>query len=193
MSHDIFEEVFADWWRDLTNAEDGGKKADKAALRRLGAAEAVFPPEIDVVGAIAIPAFRDLHRRTRKWHDLREDRVSKLVVAAAVLAHVREVKPDQTAAARLGASRKEGDENPLMAEPRFRRLLRTTDPVELCDQARRAVALLGRGAAVGELGASLFKWNDKTRRTWAAAYWRLDDTIPASGPASGPTPANGAA
>jgi len=36
------------------------------------------------------------------------------------------------------------------------------------------VALLGREAPVGELGASLFLWSPPVRREWAAAYWQLD-------------------
>ncbi len=169
MSRDSeMSQVFARWWHEFIDTEDSRKKADRAALRRLGTAKDISPPEIDVTGAIMIHAFRVLHGRLSKWRE--GDWETRLVVAASVLAHVRSDKPNKTTAALLGA----GEDSPLMAESRFRRLLRTTDPVELSDQVRRAVALLGRNAPVGDLGASLFAWDARTRRAWATAYWRLD-------------------
>ncbi|MBF0095047.1 MAG: type I-E CRISPR-associated protein Cse2/CasB [Alphaproteobacteria bacterium] len=193
MNHDMLRDLFADWWSKLTDIKNDGK-ASLAALRRLGAAEAVFPPEIDVVGAIAISAYRVLHRRVRSLPNLPNDWESQLVVTAVVLAHVREDDTkNKSVAALLGASRIEGDDTThLMAETRFRCLLRTTDPVELCDQARRAVALLGRKAPVGDLGESLFSWDTRTRRKWAISYWKLDaGPGVAAAPASESPSANG--
>ena len=89
-----------------------------------------------------------------------------------------DTRPDQTTAYRLGRG-KDGDpvsdDNParLMAEARFKRLIRTRDWPGLLDQGRRIVALLGRDAPVADLGASLLLWNagPRTIRDWSFAYY----------------------
>jgi len=175
--NDGLRSVFGDWWYELTDARHGGNDADRAslsALRRLNATKDVFPRTIDLTGAITIKGFRKLYRVLNKW-TLPPGWEIQLTVAATVLAQVRTDRPGKTTAALLGTSRSEaGGDDHLMAESRFRRLLRTTEPLDLCDQARRAVALLGREAPVGELGASLLLWNARVRRDWATAYWQLD-------------------
>ncbi|ABC20978.1 type I-E CRISPR-associated protein Cse2/CasB [Rhodospirillum rubrum] len=185
-------ETFSEWWEKSIDKDDGQAKADRAALCRLGVADQVFPPAIDVAGALTIGAFRTLYRQINQREILKDFRTGdwedRLAVAAMVLAQVRTNTPSHTTAALLGGD----DDTPLMAESRFRRLLRAKDPVDLWAQARRAVALLKREAPVGDLGASLFTWDAHTRRRWAGAYWRLqapaeDQSAPSAAVLS-PTP-----
>jgi CRISPR system Cascade subunit CasB len=187
--------IFQDWWSSLTDAEHDGRNADRAGLaqlRRIGRVSAEGSAEPDLAVALTVNAFRALYKRIGARTDRAEhpDWDLDLVIAATALAHVREHKQGQTTASLLwGADL----QTPLMAESRFKRLIRSDSAGDLFDQARRLVALLKDKAPVGELGASLFLWRTqpKIRRDWARAYYRLDRSGEAATPANSILPSTG--
>lgn len=162
-----------------------------AELRRVGSIEGPNGDEIDTAFAISV---RDEWGRST-YIQLRDCLKTKLLesgggrlsrfacserfdeavaVVAATLARVRE-NDTRPVARQLGA--KSRDEAPLMAEARFKRLIRTTTAPDLLEQGRRIVMLLGRTASVGDLGASLLLWNvdPYAKRRWSFAYYGVDD------------------
>ncbi|MDZ5649990.1 type I-E CRISPR-associated protein Cse2/CasB [Nitrospirillum sp. BR 11828] len=186
-----FRPLFQGWWDGLTDAANGHLNPNRAALarlRRLDTRDDGTGPVPDLATALTEEAFRRLYRTARAWQPqtllpLAWDEA--LVVVAATLAHVRADQPGRKTAALLGGP---DDGTPrLLAEARFLRLMRVETAAELMDQARRLVALLGRAAPVGELGASLFLWRARpqVRRAWARAYYGLE---PAGRSAAAPTP-----
>lgn len=183
--------------------KNGGEKApDRAALaelRRIGVIDFGGIPAVDSVSALGISAFRHLIRRLRdaqpgnyrvqRWLGIAEEGNGKLkdrefspfAIAAATLARIRTDVGDRKRGATaklLGAGE---DDNPLFAEARFKRLIRTrNDWPGLSAQARRIAAILGREAPVGDLGASLILWDADQRitRDWAFQYYQGEFAAP---------------
>lgn len=188
--------ICLDWWAaladsDLKTGKDGPNphRAALAEMRRITTTDNNEIEQIEVSAAIGhrgFPAYLDLHRRLTgllaKWNDSnRFDRFAKsmdfddaVAVVAATLARVREHRKGDVAKL-LGA--KTRDEAPLMAEARFKRLIRTATAPDLLDQGRRIVMLLGRSAPVDDLGASLLLWNidPYAKRRWSFAYYNAAD------------------
>ncbi|MDE1145773.1 MAG: type I-E CRISPR-associated protein Cse2/CasB [Azospirillaceae bacterium] len=180
----LYKPVFQDWWDGLTDAANdhtNPQRGPLARLRRLGIYDSPTGPLPDVATALSEGAFQHLYKAVRGRQPraeeggkrLSDDQEESLVVVAATLAHVRGHRPGRTAAL-LGGP--EDGPPRLLAEARFLRLMRVETAAELMDQARRLVALLGREAPVGDLGASLFLWRvlPKVRRDWARSYYGLD-------------------
>lgn len=171
-SSKALQRVFYLWWRNLTDAGNEGRNADRAALARLRRLDLIDfgeGPQPDVAKALTEEAFRSLYLRIRPP----EDREADLVVAAVTLARIRTDSPHQTTAGLLGGH---DEENRKMKQSRFLRLMRVSTSGDLFDQARRIANLLGGSAPVGELGASLLQWrhDPHVRRDWARAYYGLD-------------------
>lgn len=193
-------DICLEWWAQL-NAVDPktgndltGKIPDRAAiaaLRRIGTVEGSSGPEIDTTFACGIPGregrspYLVLHSRLRgllaKWQDEHVRRIpertdfdASAAVVAATLARVRANRRGSLVGL-LGAPRR--DEQPVMAEARFKRLIRTTSPPDLLDQGRRIVMLLGREVPVADLGASLLLWNvdPLAKRRWAFGYFGAEE------------------
>jgi CRISPR type I-E-associated protein CasB/Cse2 len=168
-----FRPVFYHWWRNLTDAGNEGRNADRAALanlRRLDLTDFGEGPRPDVAKALTQDAFRNLYL---KIQPLAEDREADLVIAAVTLARIRTDAPGQTTAGLLGGR---DEEDRKMKQSRFLRLMRVSTSGDLFDQARRIANLLGGTAPIGELGASLLLWRHvpSVRRDWARAYYGLD-------------------
>ena len=107
--------------------------------------------------------------------------MTRIALVAAVLTRVRSGGKEGAAptAARLGEKKDRSDEaSRLMAEARFKHLIRAGSDAELLDHGRRIVALLGRDAPVGHLGASLLLWGPSVVRQWAFDYYGASDAAP---------------
>ncbi len=194
--YDSLHKLFTNWWRSLHRLDQNGKQVfvgshrtplapDRktlAELRRIDIAEAQGQDAVDVDFALSIPTFRLLvgsikglepgNHIIKSW--LRDDafNLAPFAIAAATLARIRE----DTGAKACGATAiMLGGNEPLFAEARFKRLMRTRDDwPDLLVQARRLAAILGKAAPIGDLGASLLLWNaDPSIRTrWAFNYYR---------------------
>lgn len=193
--------ICRDWWGQLaaidpkTGEETTTGWPDRRALaelRRIGTVSGEDGEHVDVAAAAAcrsqayVRFLKRLEAALRKsgkdWAVRlaeRDDFPETVAVVASTLARVRkDTRPNQTTAHRLGRG-KDGnpisDDNParLMAEARFKRLIRTRDWPGLLDQGRRIVTLLDRDAPVADLGASLLLWNSgpRTIRDWSFAYY----------------------
>jgi CRISPR type I-E-associated protein CasB/Cse2 len=189
--------LFTDWWRGLQSLDKNGKsrliagqpmppdRKALAELRRINVIDEAGQSAVDIGRALSIPAFRDLIGRLGAKDN---DALEPSAIAAATLARVRTDTNSRhkagTTARLLGATRSgEADGEPLYAEPRFKRLLRSRDdPPDLLAQARRVAAILEREAPIGDLAASLVLWNARPdisnpiRRDWAFQYYQRDFT-----------------
>ncbi len=192
--------ICLEWWAAL-NAVDiksgeplkGRKPARRAIaeLRRIGTVDGPNGDQIDTAYAVSIqqdagpPPYLDLRKRLKGMLAASRDEHARsmperpgfddaVAVVAATLARVREHKYVKVSKL-LGARSR--DEAPLMAEARFKRLIRTTTAPDLLDQGRRIVMLLGRAAPVDDLGASLLLWNSSpyVKRRWSFDYYDAED------------------
>ncbi|ESQ74769.1 type I-E CRISPR-associated protein Cse2/CasB [Asticcacaulis sp. AC402] len=163
------KQKFDTWWRELADPSHNGlnrKRADMAHLRRISLIEDGDGGEPDVVAAMGIDAFRDLHKLIKPSPKDEAD----LVTCAYVLAHIRDRSSLHPAAA-LG----HGDP-PRMNPTAFLSLMRAETTGDLFEQARRMAALLKGEADAAELATSLYLWRRKPeiRREWARRYYGLD-------------------
>lgn len=185
-----------EWWTDLTDVDrkTGREKANGAnpdraalaALRRIGVTSDGERVHVDLVAAATVPAYVELRKRllglTKNWRKSEEwDWLSadqgideRVAVVAASLAGIREDVAGGTTAAVLGR-RDSRDEQPLMAEARLKRLMRTRTRSDLLLQGRRVIALLDGKVPVADLGASLLLWGPLVQRRWAFAYYQQPD------------------
>lgn len=157
-------EIAAQWWRDLATPKDPGKRgAGRAALAHLRRAS-------NPIDALMEPATIDLARRLRM---VTPNRITRVGIVAAVLAHVRQDM--SIGVARACGPTGDSDDGKLKYN-RFRRLLQTQDD-DLIDQMRRLVHLLGEQANVADLARSILFWGDGERKRWALAYYHADREI----------------
>ncbi len=170
------------WWQRLNgigndgveNRDQADRKA-RAELRRVGAAANEVGDSVDLIRAYAVDRFYYLRERVAaKGARIGDENIA---LAAVALAHVEKDAGD---AIRTAALLGEGDPR-LLAEARFKRLIRTEQAAELLPQVVRAVKILGKRAPVGELGASLLLWGAKVRKRWAFDYWQKS-YVPADTP-----------
>lgn len=174
--------VCKDWWKDLHPSPDtGAMRQARAQLRRIRAPISANGRALDVVAAWEVAAFRDLKagldQACPELNAFSDWRIKAQVVCAAVLAHVRDDLGTIATAKALGA----GEHGPVMAESRFKRLLRQghDDIAELLDPMIQAVHLLGNAAPVADLAVSLLDWTPRRRLRWAQAYWTQPATAEA--------------
>jgi CRISPR system Cascade subunit CasB len=114
-------------------------------------------------------------------------RVSAVIRLARVLAHVDEhdsKRPMQAAGWKsFPGDRREseaGDDRPVLAEVRFRRLLQVEDGEEQVDAFIRLIKLLGRTASVPAVARDFLHWNDKTKQSWAFDYYAAGVAAPSN-------------
>lgn len=142
--------ILTDWWASL-EATPG----DRSKLRRC-------PELVDVMMA---PAY---HRLRRPATSTGMERRLPLALVAGVLAHVRE-SADAHPAVQMAQRGRSG--RSVVADTRFQRLLRSTEPDELFRPMVRAIGLLGGAANVTTLGLDLYNWNEDVRLRWAEKYY----------------------
>lgn len=194
---DRIGEICIEWWAGLNAVDlktgmelprEWPDRAAIAALRRIGTIQGPAGDEIDTAFAVAISGWKgapyvNLRKRLSgllsKWHDdyvqripARPDFDAAVAVVGATLARVR-MNRKGSVAKLLGS----GDDRKLMAEARFKRLIRTSTAPDLLDQGRRIVMLLGREAPIGDLGASLLLWSADpyAKRRWSFDYFDASD------------------
>jgi len=92
-------------------------------------------------------------------------------VVAATLAHVREDDPEHKPVARAIGRATINDEEALLSELRFRRLLEADTPEELMTGMRRLVQIAGGRLNVDDLARSILNWGDVVKRRWAFDYY----------------------
>jgi len=142
------------WYRGLE--ED---PAARARLRR-----ASTPVEVSYE-----PAY---HRLLHALLPFAGERLAEGLGVAAVAglgAHVREHVPGSSPAAQLAAVGRRGDAK--VSEGRFRRLLAVEDPAERYAHLVRIVRLLGLRVDLLCLADAAYRWDPKTRQTWAYDYY----------------------
>lgn len=161
--------AIAEWWREKTHRDaPGADRADLAELRRRRS-----PGEVAF-----LKPFHDARMRC----GLRDpSSLERLAIVVGVLAHVRgepEGRPEQVAVQLARPSA--GGSLPRMHELRFRRLLQVESPKELYAAGVRLVRLLGGRVNVEDLAASLYRWDEETKRNWAMLYYQHAPTDDAS-------------
>lgn len=174
--------VCKEWWNALHPSPDTGPmRQARAQLRRIRAPISADGRALDVVAAWEVAAFRDLKagldQACPELNAYGDRRIKAQVVCTAVLAHVRDDLGTIATAKALGT----GEHGQVMAESRFKRLLRQghDDIAELLDPMIQAVHLLGNAAPVADLAVSLLDWTPRRRLRWAQAYWTQPATAEA--------------
>lgn len=171
------ERAAREWWLSLRPGEgkNGVKHpGNRAALAKLRRADG------DPLEALAEPATIRLYKllglepgdasTSRKAEAL-----ARVAVLASVLAHVREDMPKQKLGRALGPTDPKTPESAVMKPLRLARFLAARGEAEIATSFRRAVALLGDTANVGDLAWLVLTWDrdeagDRTRTLFAFAY-----------------------
>lgn len=147
-------DIVVEWWHSLL--DDRGGRAD---LRRCRTTLEIH----------FVPRFQALAQRLP--NEVRDDwKANRLAAVAGVLAHVV-ADLGHGSFAEVLATPTSGD-RPPMGDLRFRRLLACESSDDLLTTVRRAVQVAGCAAPVSSLATDLLRWNDRTRKAWAAAYYR---------------------
>lgn len=155
-------EAAADWWRNLQPDPERRRPGDRAALARLRRCATV-------ADAMQEPATIALFRACRAD---RPDDLVTVALAAAVLAHLRQDRPDQSVARQIGPQ--EGPEaldTALMKPLRFQRLMVAATPDERLAAMRRLVALASGALNLRDLADALLDWVEWRRIRWTYDYW----------------------
>lgn len=143
------------WWDGLDQ-----NRGARARLRRAKTPDDVFVSPDYQRGLIALLASSGVK--------LDPYDAQRLARGVGVLAHVKTVLPEGHFARQL-APADESQES--VRDPRFRKLLATTDPEDLFIMLRRLVDYLGGTAEIRSLVTGASDWTDKTRRAWAIQYY----------------------
>jgi CRISPR system Cascade subunit CasB len=143
------------WWAGLDQ-----NRGARARLRRAKTPDEVFVSPDYQRGLLALLAASGI--------DLEVPDAERLALGVGVLVHVKTALPEGHFARQL-APAEESQES--MRDPRFRKLLATTDPVDLFLMLRRLVAYLDSVAEIRSLVTGASDWTDKTRRAWAVQYY----------------------
>lgn len=147
---DPMDAIFG-WWEEIKV-----HRGDRAELRRCRT-----PAEVAFV-----PAYYRLKAALPTW-----DR-EKLAVIAGTLAHV-ETNAENIKIAEQFARPRDGGTTARVSEARFRRLLRVEDDdyAELFSMMKRLILMVDRKANIPSLVWGLYRWNPRTKRAWAEAYY----------------------
>lgn len=146
------------WWETVDKS-----RGDRAELRRCRS-----PAEVAFV-----PAFYRLKMMAPQNLD-----PEKLAAVAGVLSHV-EIQSgtnERVTIAELFARPDEGGSTPRISDPRFRRLLRVADGdyAELYPMLTRIIRQIKRKVpekAIPSIIWGIYRWDQKTKRFWAEAYY----------------------
>lgn len=169
------------WWERLRDP----KRGDPATLAQLRRSRSALD-------ALTVRAAVSLARQLGAARaDAADYRTRAALDLARVLAHVKDhdrVDHPMRAAGwkRFAGDRKEsdaGDDRPVLAEGRFRRLLLTGEGEEKVAAFTRLVALLDGKVKVDDLANDFLSWNhpewgERVRERWAFLYYAAADAAP---------------
>ncbi|WP_127076245.1 type I-E CRISPR-associated protein Cse2/CasB [Rhodomicrobium lacus] len=164
------------WWQSLqpaksgevANANGGGNRAALAKLRRSST-------------WVEAAAERETALLFRRVGSGNEQRLRRVGVLAAVLAHVRENETVKIASS-VGPN-KGDDTTAQLSQLRLRRLLSTSGDDEMLTAFRRLVALKGGTANVADLADLIMNWHsENTRMRFAFDYWQAGEAAPRDNP-----------
>jgi CRISPR system Cascade subunit CasB len=155
------------WWKSLGPGKDKSGSTfpgDRAALARLRRADG------DPLDALA-------------------EVFARVAVLASLLAHVREDNLNANVGRALGPTDSRTPESAAMKPLRLARLLNARGDAEIGTAFRRAVALLGDTANVGDLAWLVLTWDrdeagDRTRTLFAFAYHDASAHAPGDTPSA---------
>lgn len=146
------------WWKTLNE-----NRGDRAELRRCRS-----PAEVAFV-----PAFYRLRVKTPENLD-----PERLAAVAGILSHLDSLLETEKRETISGyfARPAPGGSSPRISEPRFRRILRVPDDdyTELYPMLTRLIRQVDRKipqSTVPSLIRGVYWWNQKTKRSWAEAYY----------------------
>lgn len=137
------------WWESLEDY-----KGERAELCRCST-----PTEV-----LLCPAFYNIAE------PLEEVGASKRESIAAVIGLLANIRQD-SAQLSVPKAMAQGDNKPTVSSLRFRRLLEAQTIDELYPLMRRVLGLLDKTANVVDLAASVYDWDNETRKRWAYEYF----------------------
>lgn len=157
------------WWKSLQPAVHNGRAypGDRAALARLRRAA-------DPLTAASEPAALDLYRRLDlPGHDVAST-LGRVAVLASLLAHVRKDE-DKMFGRALGPSDPKAPASAVLKPLRLARQLAARGDEEIATAFRRALALAGDTANVGDVAWLVLSWDrdehgNRVRTLFAFAY-----------------------
>lgn len=156
----VFWDVILKWWKGLD--EDRGTRA---RLRRAKTPDEVFVSADFQRGLRVLLAERGI--------ELTHEEAARLALGIGVLVHA--VPPGKDAPApQMHFARQLAPEDKSQVstrDPRFRKLLATTEPEPLFLMLRRLVAYLGKQVEYKSLIQGASDWSEETRRDWAKHYY----------------------
>ncbi|MCG4274598.1 type I-E CRISPR-associated protein Cse2/CasB [Acetobacter senegalensis] len=159
------------WWHGLQPNPEKKQPGDRAALARLrrctSVTEALFEQETQAL----------VRKCGARW----DSELSRLALAASVLAHVRADKAGVSMARQIGPVDTNDDATALCKPVRFRRVLDAETYDDCLRVFRRLVVLAGGAVDVADLARSVMMWpredapddlvGDQIRRKWVYDYW----------------------
>lgn len=144
-------EALQRWWTDLQK-----RNGDRAELRRAKT----------ITDVILLPSFQRACIRFSPFFQYETDDSWKPRLAAilGLLAHVRQLNPDQSLAIQMAGN------PPIVSELRFRRLIQR-DRADLYISMIRVLRMLNNKANLHDLAYSVYYWGDGVKRRWAFDYF----------------------
>jgi CRISPR system Cascade subunit CasB len=147
-------------------------QADRAALARLRRA--------DLLQAMQDPQTFALFTALSKR---RPEELPNVALCAAVLAGVREDRPEHPART-LGPPWSNATEQAAMKPLRFRRLIEADSAQARLEMLRRAAQLGDRRLDIRELALACLDWSDTRRQRWIFEYYNAGFAAPTAEPVS---------
>lgn len=139
------------WWENLE-----GNKGERAELCRC-----TTPTEV-----LLCPAFYNIAEPLEDAGVPASKRDS-IAAIAGLLANVRHDNSQSS----IPKAMAEGESKPRVSPSRFRRVLEAQSVDEVYPLLRRILALLDKTANLSDLAASVYEWNNETRKRWAYDYF----------------------
>ena len=121
----------------------------------------------------------------RLVEDLSDERPDRVAILAGILAFV-DGNDDRKIARAIGRASLDDDEA-IVSETRFRRLLQTPGD-ELLDPMRRLVRMTKGKANIHDMSVSVLRWGDGVKKRWIFDYYNVSENIPPRGDSSDAAP-----
>ena len=155
------------WWNHLNGKNQQGEEGhiDRQSLAQLRRChhpfETLFVPE----GCYFVQQFYS-----------RGDVSERIATLPVILAHIKDNNEHETIAKQV--SLKSGDNDRLLSEIRFRRLMkiRKNEPQKLMLQMIRLVKMCKGKANIKDMAESVYWWGDVRKRQWVMDYYGVIST-----------------